>query len=438
MTMSTTDRTQIKTYWQISAFWLPLGIMWLMMAAEQPLLTAAIARMDDQAINLAAFGVVFAIALVIESPVIQMLSAGTALAGNRWDYRMLMKLMHLLAISLTVIHAIVAFTPLYDLIVGTVLNVPEPVLEASRAPFAAMTPFTAAVGYRRLWQGTLIRHGKSWIVPISMITRIVAVAAILLVGLRFLDLPGAMLAAVGLSGGVIVAAGAAGVMYWRLVAPNMADPEADEPRLGWHSLLEFYVPLSLTTVIFLAARPMVTFGIARSQQPELSLAVWPVLNAFLFLFNSLALSYQEASIALLKQNRHNLKRLSRFTGGLALSLSAVMLAISLSPLRTMWFASVSGLTADLLALVPMPLLLLSLVPALVALRSFSRARYVAGSRTRVLTLGGVVFTIVLFSIVFVGPFVVSVNGAILAALAMVIANAVENGYLLLRNPDKLL
>lgn len=436
--MLTVERSQTQSYAGIFLFWLPLGVMWLMMAAEQPLLTAVIARMPEAAVNLAAFGVVFAIALVAESPIIQMLSAATALTGNRWDYGMLLKLLHILALALTALHALVAFTPLYDLIVGGLLNVPENVLETSRVPFAVMAPFSAAVGYRRFWQGTLIRHGKTWIVPISILVRLVAVAAILLAGSRNTELSGAMLAALALSGGVIVAAVTAGIMNRIMVVPGLPEPAEDEERLGWHGLLEFYVPLSLTTVVFLAARPMVTFGIARSQMPELSLAVWPVINAFMFLFNSLALSYQEVAIALLKQNRANYRKLSRFTIGMAAALSSGMLLISVSPLRTIWFSQVSGLTPDLLALVPVPLLLLCVVPALVTVRSFSRARYVTRSRTRVLTAGAVVFTIVLFALVFTGPLVVSLPGAVIAAFAMVVANAAENGYLLFGNPDKLL
>lgn len=436
--MSTVERPPAESYTGIFLFWLPLGMMWLMMAAEQPLLTAVIARMPDAAVNLAAFGVVFAIALVAESPIIQMLSAATALTGNRWDYGMLLRLMHILALALTALHVVVAFTPLYDLIVGGVLNVPDNVLEASREPFAVMAPFSAAVGYRRFWQGTLIRHGKTWIVPISILVRLVAVAAILAVGSDNTEISGAMLASLALSGGVIVAAVTAGIMNRMMVVPGLPEPREDEERLGWHGLLEFYVPLSLTTVVFLAARPMVTFGIARSQLPELSLAVWPVLNAFMFLFNSLALSYQEVAIALLKQNRANYKRLSRFTAGMAATLSAGMIAVSVSPLRTIWFSQVSGLTPDLLALVPIPLLLLCVVPALVTIRSFSRARYVTGSRTRVLTAGAVVFTVVLFTLVFAAPLVVSLPGAVLAAFAMVVANGAENGYLLLGNPEKLL
>jgi hypothetical protein len=57
----------------IFRFWYPLSATWLMMAAEGPLLTSLIARLDDPKHNLAAYGVATAIAMIIESPIIMML-----------------------------------------------------------------------------------------------------------------------------------------------------------------------------------------------------------------------------------------------------------------------------------------------------------------------------------------------------------------------------
>ena len=54
----------------IVRFWSPLAATWVMMALEGPFLAATIARLPDPTVNLAAFGVAFAIAILIEAPVI--------------------------------------------------------------------------------------------------------------------------------------------------------------------------------------------------------------------------------------------------------------------------------------------------------------------------------------------------------------------------------
>src|SRR5690554_2745774 len=71
---------------EILRFWLPLAATWMMMAAEGPFLAALIARLPDATFNLAAHGVAFALAVLVESPVIMLMSAATALVRDRASF----------------------------------------------------------------------------------------------------------------------------------------------------------------------------------------------------------------------------------------------------------------------------------------------------------------------------------------------------------------
>ena len=64
----------------ILAFWIPLAATWLMMSLEGPYLSALIARLAEPKFNLAAYGIAFSLALIIEAPVIMMMSASTAVS----------------------------------------------------------------------------------------------------------------------------------------------------------------------------------------------------------------------------------------------------------------------------------------------------------------------------------------------------------------------
>jgi len=414
----------------IFLFWFPLGLMWMMMAIEQPGLAAVIARLANAESNLAAFGVVFAIALVIESPIIQMLSSATALADCEHNYLMLLRLMHVLAIGLTAIHLVVGLTPVYDLIVTRVLNVPSTVADLARGPFIAMAPFSAAVGYRRLWQGTLIRHGKTWIVPVTMISRLGTVAVVMAIGYRS-SRSGAMLAATALSIGVVVAAVAAGLLNRLMVLPALKNGQGDD-RLSWRSLLRFFVPLSLTSMVFLLSQPLVTFGMTRSLQPTRSLAVFPVVNAFLFMFGSIGLSYQETAIALLGRNPDNRIGLRRFTLMLAVVVSGIMVLTAVTPLGAWWFGRVSGLSEPLRALTRTPTLILAVIPGLLTYKAWIRAQFVISGRTIVLTQAVIIYTGSLFAAVVLGAVYLPFIGVTIAALSLAIAQSFENGYLMLR------
>ena len=63
--MADTATTTPLSYRRIFWFWIPLAVMWFMMAVEQPLIAAFVARMPDPELNLAAYGVVFSVALIM-------------------------------------------------------------------------------------------------------------------------------------------------------------------------------------------------------------------------------------------------------------------------------------------------------------------------------------------------------------------------------------
>jgi hypothetical protein len=285
-----------------------------------------------------------------------------------------------------------------------------------------------------LWQGVLIRYGKTWIVPITMISRLGLVAAVLTIGFGSGRVPGAMLASIALAAGSVIAAVAAGLLNRVLVMPALKEPADGDRTYSLRGLLRFYAPLSLTTVVFLLAQPVLTFGIARSIDPIRSLAVWPVVNAYSFLFISIALSHQETGIALLTRSPQNFPRLSRFTLILAISLSGMMLLTGLTPIGNWWFRVVSGLDESLLPLTTVPALILSIAPALMTYKAWYRARYVTAGRTTTLAKGVIVYTVVLFLCIFAGSTLLPIVGVTVAALALVIAQGLENGYLLRRRP----
>lgn len=73
----------------ILIFWLPLAATWFMMSVEGPYISALIARLAEPKFNLAAYGIAFSLALIIEAPVIMMMSASIALVK---DYSSFQKL----------------------------------------------------------------------------------------------------------------------------------------------------------------------------------------------------------------------------------------------------------------------------------------------------------------------------------------------------------
>jgi hypothetical protein len=109
--------------------WWPLAASWVMMSLEGPALSAVVARLADPEINLAAYGgVVFPLALIIESPIIMLLAASVALSKD-WDsYARLHRYMIAAGAVLTAVHVVVRL-PVYYFVVRGLIGAPEEILE---------------------------------------------------------------------------------------------------------------------------------------------------------------------------------------------------------------------------------------------------------------------------------------------------------------------
>ncbi|MBK5109576.1 MAG: hypothetical protein JJE12_15685, partial [Anaerolineales bacterium] len=109
--MLTAETATPLSYRRILSTWWPLAASWLLMGLELPVLSAVMARLPNPAINLAAYGgIVFPLALIIESPVIMLLAASTALSKDYASYQLIRRFMLVSAVALTGLHILIAFT----------------------------------------------------------------------------------------------------------------------------------------------------------------------------------------------------------------------------------------------------------------------------------------------------------------------------------------
>ncbi len=404
--------------------------MWLIMGIEQPFITAVLARMAEAKIQLAAFGLAFSLSLIVESPIIQMLAAGTALASSYRRYKKLLNFMHVLACGLTLLHILIAIPPVYTWLVGTVIGVPLEIIEPSRLAFTVMIPWSSSIGYRRLWQGVLIHYGRSDYVSYSMISRLVSMLSLTLVGYFFLDLPGAVLGGLVLIFSVVAGTVSAYIFarpVIRLRIPKTNSP--DDIVMGWKELVEFYVPLSLTSIILLAARSVISVGLAQAPRPLDSLAIFPVLMGFIFLFQSITLALQEVTISSLASGRATVEQLKKFSTLVGLGVSTTALTIAVTPLRNIWYRSISSLPEDLLPFTPFPTIVMSLALGALAFVFMYRGILVHKKRTVYVSKAVGINACVLLGVLFAGAFLLPVPGIYSMAVAFLCAACAEAFYL---------
>jgi len=419
------------TYRKILIFWMPLAGTWLMMAVEGPYLAAIIARLDDPITNLAAFGITLAFAIIIESPVMMLMSASTALVEDRESYFALRRFSYGLSALLTLVQLAILVPPVFELLAFG-LSLPDEVARLAHGGLVLMLPWTAAIGYRRFRQGLLIRKGLTKRVAYGTAVRLTTMSVTALLAYRTSMLPGAYIGALSLSAGVILEALASRMMTagpLQRVLERRRDP-VRLASLRLPILLSFYTPLALTSLLALASQPTVTFFMGQSRYGLESLAVLPVIHGLTFIFRSLGLSYLEVVLALVGPHREHYPMIRNFALALALSVTTGLGLIAFTPLAVVWFHNISGLSRELTAFALVPTRILVILPALSVLLACQRGLLVHARRNASAMWATLIELTSIAIILTVGIHWLDLVGAVAAAVAIVSARIVSTVWLI--------
>lgn len=384
---------------RVLATWLPLYASWLLMTAEGPVLSAVVNRLPDEVVMLAALGVAFAVAVTIESPIINLLSTSTALVRDRPSYLVVRRFtLHWMAV-IGIVGVLVGFGPLFEPVVLGVLATPPEVARWVRPGLQILAIWPAAIGWRRFLQGILIRFGRARAVARGTAWRLAATVGTGL-GLAWLR-PLAAAEGVAIEG-IHIAAWAllVGVLVESAYATWAARPViaqlSETPRrpLDYRGLFAFHLPLAMTAVLTLAAQPLVTFTLARLDRPEVNLAAWPLVFQGLLLLRAASLALPEVVIALSDEDESDGNAESG-TGAesaeaalrrFALTLSAIFLVLMgvlvSTPLLDLYLVGLQDADPAVAALAALGLGLCLPLPAGAILVSWLQGRLIAAGRTR--------------------------------------------------------
>lgn len=419
------------SYKFIFFFWLPLAATWLMMAFEGPFISALIARMAEPKFNLAAYGVAFSFAIIIESPVIQMMSAATALVSNRQTFYKLRNFTYILNGLTTCIMLLFLLQPVFYFVTIDLINLPEVVADLTHIAVMILIPWPGSIGYRRFYQGILIKNNLTRRVAYGTIIRLAAMSSTAIILYNFFEVDGVVIGASALTAGVTTEAIASKLMTLKLIKKikDGENEQSDTDRLTYKEIIKFYNPLALTSLIGLGVHPLVTFFIGQSRMSLESLAILPVMNSLVFIFRSLGLSFQEAVIALLGKQNEGYEKLKRFCFAAGSLVVLTLGIIAFTPLSQIWYGSVSGLSKELTQFAQLPTMILTIFPGTTFLISFQRGVLVNSRKTSPITWATVIEVSGIIIVIFVLTHLFDVVGAVAAASSFLLGRFCANIYL---------
>ena len=395
-------------------------------------MTAVMARLAHPEISLAAYGgVVFPLALIIETPIIMLLSASTALSKDRDSYRLIHRFMMVTGSALSTLHLLVAVTPLYDVVVGGMMGASPEIASAARMGVLLLTPWTWSIAYRRFNQGILIRNGHSGVVGSGTIVRLLSNAAVLAIGYTARDIPGVAVASAAQAMGVVNEAIYIGIRVRPVLRSNIYATPAESP-LTWQGFMKYYLPLVATAFLTLIWQPLGSAAMNRMPKPIDSLAVWQVLSGYIFINRTFGIAFNEVVVALLNGPATH-RALKRFAIALTAILGVGFLVLTLSPFLTFWLRDFAALNPELIALGQAVAWIAIPVPALTVLQSWYQGAILTVSETRGITESTIMF--ILAAVVVLGFGIVwgRTTGLYFGLISLLAANAAQTFWVYLRS-----
>ena len=418
---------------EMLSLWLPLAASVIMMVLEPSAINIGLGRTLDPELALAAYGVAFSLALLVEAPILMLLDASVARAVDREAFRLIRRFALLLGLAVTGIGLLISLTPLYSLIVERLMNIPPDVAARARPTLQILSFWPLPIGWRRAHQGVLIRANRTGMITVATGMRLLALAAGLFGGMLLFPDKGSVIAGLAMDLSVTVEAA---LITWA-TRPVLRAGAFRTDRMGGQAprtmrdLWRFYRPLAVSTILRQATRPILNTGIAAAGMARASLAAWPVTWGFAILVAGPAWSLQQLTTAL-ADNDTAYRRVRAFSMSLSGFFTTVLAVVAFTPLYGLVMGGIYNLSVDLQELARPALQLMSLYPLLLGAQSVVRGMLILEGNTGVVRSAMTVNVLVLAAMVVAGAWTFSLNGVMVAAVAVMAGAVAELVWLLWR------
>ncbi len=405
---------------------IPLSLSDVTMALGDPLTTTTLAHLPDARTNIAAVGVAKAIAVFCESPIIMLLHASNALAPTQASRRALWKFVLIASGTMSLLLAITTIPSIFAVVGEGWLGVSPNLSNKVRSVVTLVILWPLAIGWRRYFQGLLIHAGQSYAVAQAGIVRLLVVVLILAGGFT-LEANGVVVAGMSLIWGVIAEAVAVTYLARKLGATKLPEIRStSELPQDLAGVWKFYAPLGGTMMLVWGARAALVGIVARANDGEIALAAWPAAWGLVLVIANSTRMVQQIIIRNRKLLPDRLLIIFAITVGIACSL--ILLLVSGTPLSEQAIGWFIGNDRELIARVRPVLLICAVVPLLVSIQNAVQGFLVSEGRTWGVNHAAWVSAIVMLGTAYLGVNF-GQNGAIAAAIGMVVSGIMEIGYL---------
>ncbi len=413
---------------------LPLSMSDVTMACGDPAVTLTLAYLPDSRQNLAALGIAKSLAIFFESPIIMILHASNALAGNRASRLALWQFMLIVGTVLSGLLACLAIPSVFSILGKQWLGIPPDLAPLVQQIIAIMGAWAFVIAWRRYFQGLLIYHGQSKILAKASLLRLLVLCLVLAIGFR-LQYSGWMVAAMAMMVGVICEALMVTVWAYRLgITAGAAIPDVvikdhlSKPNLPQNmgQVWKFYYPLASSMLVVWGGRALLLSLLGRSADATVAIASWSAAWGLVLVIANSSRMVQQ--IIIKYRNQVGSRRLFLFALSVGLICSSLLLVMATTPIGDQIVMGFIGNDLTLAKQVKPVLWICAVVPLLTALQNAGQGFLVSQGKTKAVNFATWLGTSVLLTVAFI-CIQNNLSGAIASAIGMVAAMSIELGCL---------
>ena len=420
--------SEIPSWRQLLAFYIPLVLTSQMMTLSNPLINLALSRAEEQALHLAAYSVCFGLAVFLNAPALVSRDIGAGLCTSRLAYRRLFRQVLGIGVVIGLIDLALAWTPLGAAMFSGALGATDRGAAEAQRVAVAMAPIPLFVGIRGLNSALALRARQTRLLTQATFLRLLSVIAIL----TFLVAQGRVAAsAVGwsLTGGIALETVWI-VWVTRGLLRDLPENGEDPGELAVRRMFRFAAPLVVSAYAWTALRPVINGILGRCTDSEAAQAGFGVLHPLILLTAS-GLWALQATGQILARDSASARRFLVFGFVMTVSFSTFVVLLGWIPSwRDLLLTSLFDLSDDLLAYVTPAMKVLFVAPVLLGIRACFKGMILASGRTGIISLSAAADLVAVGSVgAIVVAFDPTVNGAMLGVGLVVIAEFAEASIL---------
>ena len=412
---------QRLTQKDVALFFFPLLLNVQLMSVSHSVINAGLARLEDAVTILAGFSVAMVLHLFVASPSYQNHTITIAMVRGRKSLISTTLFILMVAIWVSILLALLAFSPVGTFVLDRVLGVSPAVAQGARDALAFLVFLPFITGLRGLFQGLVIRARRTGLVSFATAVRIVMLFAYLWLGQLWFS--GTRVAAFALLGCVGTETLVIAYFAWRVRLPA-----AEEDTRSFVEILRYGLPLAYSSGLQQTVPLLINAIISRLPDGTLALAAFGVIRGFLFLLAGPMRNLQQAYLTLVQVPEDN-QVLVRFLVRVSSGMALVMLLIAW-PLNQPVLGTVMGLDAGMRDYITWPLTACALFPLLYGAANLLRGWFAGAHLTGRLGLS-TLYKAVLMLILW--PLVTKTSlplpGIAVAIFLLLAAEFCEAGYL---------